>query len=273
MTVGRRDDDEVLRPGDGGTHHGPAVDGAHGDDGREEKATRDRVGAQQANGGRARDEYVSGDRAGDENANGDHAGGTDGGRLREDDVAGLVAGALKGSADAWDGLVERFSNRVWAICRVYRLGPADAADVFQQTWLRALENLSTLRDHAAFGAWLGTTCRNEARAALRRAKRTHPVDETWLLDLEAGPDGDPELPMLVEARDAELWAAFNRLMPRCQRVLRVLVVDAEDRRPSYELAASSLDIPIGSLGPTRKRCLAQLRKFLTERIEDEGLHS
>ncbi len=232
MTVGRRDDDEVLHPGDGATTY-----------------DRDALGEPAANGA------AGGDRA------------------RDEDVAVLVAGALKGSADAWDGLVERYSNRVWAICRVYRLGPADAADVFQQTWLRALENLSTLRDHAAFGAWLGTTCRNEARAALRRAKRTHPVDETWLLDLEAGPEGDPELPMLVEARDAELWAAFDRLMPRCQRVLRVLVVDAEDRRPSYELAASSLDIPIGSLGPTRKRCLAQLRKFLTERIEDEGSHS
>lgn len=188
----------------------------------------------------------------------------------DDEVAKLVGSALDGNAAAWDALVAAFSGRVWAICRIYRLGPADAADVFQQTWLRAVESLGALRDPARFGAWLGTTCRNEARAALRRSRRVQLVDETWLLDRESGPDGDPEQPLLVAARDAELWDAFHRLVPRCQRVLRVLVVDAEDRRPSYELAAGSLGIPIGSLGPTRQRCLSQLRKFLSEGIDGSG---
>ncbi|MFI5930829.1 RNA polymerase sigma factor [Actinoplanes sp. NPDC051494] len=183
------------------------------------------------------------------------------------DMALLVSRALDGDHDAWNRIVDRFSGRVWAICRIHNLGAADAADVFQQTWLRALEKLGALRDPDRFGAWIATTCRNEARATLRRSRRTQPVDDTWVLDREAGPDGDPEHPVLVAARDAELWDAFSRLGPRCQRVLRVLVVEAEDRRPSYELAAAALDMPIGSLGPTRKRCLTQLRQFLTEGID------
>jgi RNA polymerase sigma factor (sigma-70 family) len=186
-----------------------------------------------------------------------------------DEVAQLVGKALGGDHDAWNQIVDRFSGRIWAICRMHGLGQADAADVFQQTWLRALENLGSLRSPDRLGAWLGTTCRNEARAALRRAKRTQPTEDSWVLDRETGPDDDPERPLLIADRDAELWEAFNRLGSRCRQVLRVLVVDAEDRRPSYEMAAASLEIPIGSLGPTRKRCLVQLRKFLTEGIDGQ----
>lgn len=192
---------------------------------------------------------------------------------RDDEVARLVGLALDGDHEAWSRLVERFAGRIWAVCRIHGLGPADAADVFQQTWLRALENLGSLRSPERLGAWLGTTARNEARAALRRARRTQPVDDGRLLDREAGPDGDPERPLLLADRDAELWAAFARLGRRCRDVLRVLVVDAGERRPSYEMAAAALDIPIGSLGPTRRRCLTQLRRFLTEGIGDGVRHS
>ncbi|BCJ48677.1 RNA polymerase sigma factor [Actinoplanes sp. NBRC 14428] len=186
------------------------------------------------------------------------------------DMAVLVGKAAGGDAAAWDEIVRRYSGRVWAVCRVHRLSPADAADVFQQTWLRVLENLDSLRDPAKFGAWIGTTCRNEALAAIRRARRAQPVDTAWLLDRPGDPDDDPELPFLVADRDAELWQAFRQLSRRCRDVLRVLVVEAEGGRPSYELAAGALGMPIGSLGPTRGRCLGQLRRFLTEGIQAAG---
>jgi RNA polymerase sigma factor (sigma-70 family) len=167
---------------------------------------------------------------------------------------------------SWGLIVDRFGGRVWAICRHYRLGPADAADVFQQTWLRVLENLESLRDPDRLGAWIGTTCRHEALAALRRAKRYQLLGDPALLDRAGDPGDDPEWPLLVADRDAELWRAFRRLNLRCQEVLRVLVADADGGRPSYELAAAALGIPIGSLGPTRGRCLARLRSYLTEGI-------
>ncbi|MEV8504067.1 sigma-70 family RNA polymerase sigma factor [Actinoplanes sp. NPDC051475] len=185
-----------------------------------------------------------------------------------DDMAALVGKAAGGDQAAWDEIVRRYSGRVWAVCRVHRLAPADAADVFQQTWLRVLENLDSLRDPAKFGAWIGTTCRNEALGAIRRARRALPVDDSWLADRPGDPDDDdPELPFLVADRDAELWRAFRQLSRRCRDVLRVLVVEAEGR-PSYELAAAALGMPIGSLGPTRGRCLSQLRRFLTDSSAD-----
>ena len=185
-----------------------------------------------------------------------------------DDLADLVSKAVAGDQAAWNGIVDRFGGRVWAICRAFRLSQADAADVFQQTWLRVLEHLDSLRDPARLGAWIGTTCRHEALAAIRRARRSQPVGDPDLLDRAVGPADGPEEPILIADRDAELWRAFRRLSRRCQEVLRVLVLEVPDGRPSYGLAAAALGIPIGSLGPTRGRCLAQLRGFLTESIAD-----
>ena len=186
-----------------------------------------------------------------------------------DEVARLAGKAASGDQAAWNEIVERFGGRVWSICRAYRLAPADAADVFQQTWLRVLEHLGTVRDPARLGAWIGTTCRNEALAALRRAQRLKPIGDDRLLDRIADPADDADRPVLVAERDAELWRAFRRLGQRCQDLLRILVVELEGGRPSYEHAAAALGIPVGSLGPSRGRCLAQLRRFLNEDLIGE----
>jgi RNA polymerase sigma factor (sigma-70 family) len=184
-----------------------------------------------------------------------------------DEVAHLVTKAVGGDQAAWNEIVERFSGRVWAISRAYRLSPADAADVFQQTWLRVLENLGSLREPARFGAWIATTCRREALATLRRARRSQPVGDDRLLDRAADSTADPQHPILIDDRNAELWRAFQRLSRRCQDILRALVVEVEGGRPSYDLAAAALGIPVGSLGPSRARCLDRLRKYLTEGID------
>lgn len=189
------------------------------------------------------------------------------GEYRFEDLARLVRMAVDGDQAAWNEIVDRFGGRVWAICRAYRLRPADAADVFQQTWLRVLQNLDSLREPDRLGAWIGTTCRHEALAAIRLAKRAQPVGDPRLLDLAAEPIEDPEPPALVAEGYAELWQAFHRLNERCQEVLRLLVVEVEDGRPSYEFAAAVLGVPVGSLGPTRGRCLDRLRRYLTEGID------
>jgi RNA polymerase sigma factor (sigma-70 family) len=190
--------------------------------------------------------------------------------VRTDDLAQLVGKAISGDQAAWNEIVERFATRVWAICRAYRLRQADSADVFQQTWLRVLQNLDSLREPDSLGAWIATTCRHEALAVIRRGKRAQPVGDPRLLDLAAEPIEDPEPPTLVADRNAELWQAFHRLSERCQEVLRLLIVEVEDGRPSYEFAAAALGVPVGSLGPTRGRCLDRLRRYLTEGIDGAG---
>jgi RNA polymerase sigma factor (sigma-70 family) len=178
-----------------------------------------------------------------------------------EELARLVRLAADGDQAAWNALVDRFSGLLWATCRAYRLSAADAGDVCQLTWLRLLEHLDSIRDPARLPGWLVTTCRRECLVLLRRNRRLQPVDDERLLHLgtdEAPADRD----LLVADRNAGLWQAFSQLSQRCQQILRLLVVIAENGPPSYQAAADALGLPTGSLGPTRGRCLAQLREML-----------
>jgi RNA polymerase sigma factor (sigma-70 family) len=181
--------------------------------------------------------------------------------IPDDPVPGWVRAAAAGDARAWEQLVDRYHNLVWSICRGYRMSDEDTADATQLTWLRLLENLERIRDPGRLAGWLATTCRHECLALLRRSRSFITVEDEkldWLL----GAVGPVDQPVLTADDYTALWQAFQRLSAWCQRVLRALVVDAEDGRPSYRLVASQLQVPVGSLGPTRARCLAQLRKLL-----------
>jgi RNA polymerase sigma factor (sigma-70 family) len=187
----------------------------------------------------------------------------------QDDVAELLHLAAAGDQLAWSRLVERFSALLWSISRSHGLSAADAADVFQLTWLRLLEHLDSIEDPARLVGWLATTCRRECLSVLRRNKRTHPTDDDAVFDRFAGLAAGADRPVVVADRDAGLWRAFGRLDQRCQEVLRVLLLEPDDGRASYELAGVALGMPVGSLGPTRARCLAKLRKLL----DAEGINN
>ncbi len=187
--------------------------------------------------------------------------GTGSEKVPDDPVAGLVRAAARGDAQAWEDLVDRFASLVWSICRTHRLTDDDAADAAQLTWLRLLENLDKIRDPERLAGWLATTCRRECLALLRRSRSSVGVSEEFM-DRLLGGGSAAEEPVLAAEQYAALWQAFQRLSEWCQRVLRALVVDVEDGPPSYRLVAAQLEIPVGSLGPTRARCLSQLRKLL-----------
>lgn len=170
---------------------------------------------------------------------------------------GLLEAAKDGDQAAWDAIVDRYGSRVWAVARAFRLNSADAEDVFQVTFLRLVTHLETIRDPNRVGAWLATTARNESLTVLRRAGRAVPSSDDAVLDAP-----DPLLPpvearLLSDERHAELYAALARLSEPCQRLLRVLMADPE---PSYDEVGRALDMPIGSIGPTRGRCLKHLRR-------------
>lgn len=171
----------------------------------------------------------------------------------------LVASALTGDQAAWDALVERHGGRVWAVARAHRLSTADGEDVFQVTFLKLVTHLHTIRDPTRLGAWLATTARYESLRVLRRAGRT----------VLAGDDNDLEerepalvpvdAALLAHERDGHLHVALGRLSERCQRLLRVLMADPE---PTYAEVGVALEMPVGSIGPTRGRCLEHLRREL-----------
>jgi RNA polymerase sigma factor (sigma-70 family) len=179
-------------------------------------------------------------------------------------VADLVAAAADGDATAWCELVDRYARLVWSVIQGYRLGTADAADVSQITWLRLAEHLSTLRDPERVGAWLATTAARESLRMLRQNRRQIPVEE---MDLEAPDAGAPEpgTRLIVAERDAALWEAFADLPSKGQVLLRLLFADPA---PSYDEISAATGMPIGSIGPTRGRYLAQLRSRLEHRSRD-----
>ena len=175
------------------------------------------------------------------------------------DTPDLVARARTGDERAWVELTDRFTNLLWSVTRAMRLSRADAADVVQTTWLRLVERLDSVRQPDQLGAWLVTTARRECLAVQRRGARLRdsPV-EGWDHVPAAGDPLDEAL--LREERDAALWKAFSGLAARCQSLLRVLMADPP---PSYEEVSAALDMPIGSIGPTRQRCLKSLREIMS----------
>lgn len=148
---------------------------------------------------------------------------------------------------------------MWHIARAHRLNGEDAADVSQTVWLRFVEQLDRLRDPSRAGAWLATTARRECLAVIRRAGRVVPVD---LVSLDH--QGASHLPAVyavdaerleAEDRSAAVRAAFADLSEQCQALLRLLSADPP---VAYDQISAALAMPIGSIGPTRQRCLSRL---------------
>ena len=171
--------------------------------------------------------------------------------------AELLAAAAAGDQGAWDALVQRHASLLWSIARSHRLSTADAADVVQTTWLRLVEHMDKIADPERLPGWLATTARRECIHLMRRTDR-HAESSAELPDLpDAGPA--PDAALLRDERDAELWRALARLDERCQQLLRVLMADPP---PAYVDVAAALGMKVGSIGPTKGRCLDKLRALM-----------
>ena len=171
-------------------------------------------------------------------------------------TAELVNAARAGDAEAWNDLVRRFLPLVRAVINRVRLSPADAADVNQTVWLRLVEHLDDLRDARALPGWLATTARREALRAIDVKRRIIPVDP-----LESGLEriassGEIDDLVLAAERAQAVRDGLAELPAQRRRLLQLLVAEPP---LSYEEISRTLGIPIGSIGPTRARALAQLR--------------
>lgn len=181
-------------------------------------------------------------------------------------VADLVRSAADGDQRAWQELVARFSGMIAAVGRRYGLSVADVNELQQTTWLRLVEHCSRIEHPERVGGWLATTARRESLQLLKRASRyTTGADEllsnlpnSHAPELDAGP--------LAEERSVVLRSAWGKLKPRCQELLSLLLAD---ERVAYKDLSELLSMPVGSIGPTRMRCLEHLRRL----VVDEGLTS
>jgi RNA polymerase sigma factor (sigma-70 family) len=179
--------------------------------------------------------------------------------LDEATIRRLVAGAVAGEQAAWDALVDGFGGLVWAVVRGHGLYGAEAADVSQTVWLRFVEHVGRLREPERAGAWLATTARHECLRQLRRAGRSIPVaDVPEAPDLQVSDDLTKGI--VADEDRAALARALEGVPARCQALLRLLVADPP---LSYDDISATLDMPKGSIGPTRMRCLDRLRAVMT----------
>lgn len=179
--------------------------------------------------------------------------------LKSCGVAELVRRAAAGDMMAWDRLVAQFARLIWSITAEFKLAESDAADVAQTTWLRLLEHIDRIQYPDRVGSWLAATARNECLRSLAARKRVVLGHDDVEPDnaVAHGPDVDERL--LADERAQTVHQALSSLPRRWQRLLEMLMADPP---ASYADISDELELPIGSIGPTRGRCLARLRVLL-----------
>jgi RNA polymerase sigma factor (sigma-70 family) len=160
-----------------------------------------------------------------------------------------------GDESALDELVRMMSPVLWHVVRATGLDREAAEDVVQNTWLTLVRSADSVRDAQAITRWLCTAARREAWRVSKSASRTRPVEDE-VLDARMPVQISPESEVVSDDENAQLWRALARLPERCQKLLRIV---AWEPRPDYSSVAEGLDMPIGSIGPTRRRCLDKLR--------------
>src|SRR3954471_23586260 len=174
----------------------------------------------------------------------------DGGELEA-----LVGAAAAGEPRAWNALVARFGPYLTRVARAQGLSHQEAEDAVQETWIRLLRHIRRVREPPALRGWLSTTAKHESLRARKRARRETPTDQELLPDACAD-EASAELVDAMAAREA-LAAALDALPGPQRELMHALFADSE---VSYLEIAARLGIPVGSIGPTRGRCLAQLRR-------------
>jgi RNA polymerase sigma factor (sigma-70 family) len=188
-------------------------------------------------------------------------------KLADEDDASLVSRCRRGEAAAWEALVHRYQRLVYAIVRRVGLDEHTAADVFQTVFSRLIAHLPRIADPQRLQAWIVTTAKREALLTLRQSRRTLSmtradggVEETPEYDIADDSPLPEEALAELEQLD-QLRHALDRLEQRCRDLLLMLFRDADDKLP-YDEVARQLGISVGSIGPTRSRCLAKLRQLV-----------
>jgi len=171
----------------------------------------------------------------------------------------VVRRAAAGEAAAWDRLMDQYGRLIWSITRDFKLIDSDAADVVQTTWMRLIEHIDRIEHADRVGSWLAATARNECLRSLAARKRLVLAQEDDSFDGPARHEPEVDEALLAAERAAGVREAMTQLPRRWQRLMEMLMADPP---ASYAEISDQLGLPVGSIGPTRGRCLARLRMLL-----------
>jgi RNA polymerase sigma factor (sigma-70 family) len=173
-------------------------------------------------------------------------------------VAADLIAHRDGDPDAMGAVVRRVTPLLWHVARGFRLDAASAEDVAQNTLLAFVRHSHEIAEPHAALRWLIVTARREAMRAAAQRDRTELVDDA-ARTVPAPESDEPERVALATATQRVLWRNVARLSERCRQLLRVI---AFAERPDYATLSTALGMPVGSIGPTRGRCLAKLKVLL-----------
>jgi RNA polymerase sigma factor (sigma-70 family) len=179
-------------------------------------------------------------------------------------LATVVRAAAAGDQLAWQELVNRFDGMIGSVGRRYGLGAADVDELRQITWLQLVVHIGRLEQPERIGGWLSTTARRESGHILSRAARYTSGTNLMLAHLPDVKSPEVDARSLSDETNASLMRAWARLKPRCQELLSHVVADDA---VGYQELSKLLNMPVGSIGPTRGRCVEHLRRLAAE----EGL--
>ena len=178
-------------------------------------------------------------------------------------MADLLDAARGGSEDALGQITAELSPVLWHVARAAGLGADDAEDVVQTVWERLLSHLADIRVPQALVSWLVVTAKHEAWRMRSHGRRQLPADQEWLTELPDHTVGTEQQIVLDEQQRA-LWRAVGKLSAQCQELLRIV---AFVPRPDYQAVSAALGMPVGSIGPTRGRCLEKIRNLLADELD------
>ena len=175
----------------------------------------------------------------------------------------LIAACRNSDPRGWERLLENYERLVFSIPLSYGLSREDAADVTQLTFTALLQSIDTLRGDSRLSAWLATVSRRYTWRTLQQGRRESSDGFEFI---------DETLPILGKTSESpvERWellewlnSSLVQLNQRCRDLLLALYFDTQE--PSYAQIAEQFGIPVGSIGPTRARCLERLKQLLGER--------
>lgn len=173
-------------------------------------------------------------------------------------AAAAFADYRAGDAQALHTLVAAVTPVLWHVVRSCGLAPETAEDTVQTTWLRLVEHADSIESPQAVLGWLCTTAKREAWRVQKLVRSVDPVAD---LEPDLPTPHDPAQVAAMRDDARRLWEHFVDLSPKCQQILRVISMGGA---PDYASLATAMGVPVGSIGPTRGRCLAALRQALLD---------
>jgi RNA polymerase sigma factor (sigma-70 family) len=174
----------------------------------------------------------------------------------DEELLTLISRAGQGDQVAWRRLHQRFAALISRTARKTGLGASEVDDVSQTVWLRLVLSLKDLREPRALAGWIVTTTRRESLRVLISGKQTEPTDPTIHSRLHQVDTTEPDENLRRAEQYEALRAGIGALRPRYRQLFELLLADPQ---LPYSEISSRLGIPHGSIGPTRARCLNELR--------------